>query len=124
MSNLTSSNRDYVVFQNQIKNIIRDTRIRISEAAYAKLVQLYWKIGKHITEKQEAVGWGKVAIEQLARDLQQFAGEISCGRNSTIIAKMKAPAKCKYYLKATSELSDANILKQKLRKELCEGEKE
>jgi hypothetical protein len=30
---------------------------------------LYWDLGKLITEKQQAAGWGDAVIEQVARDL-------------------------------------------------------
>ncbi len=66
---------EYRALLAQIKTTIRDTRIRVARAVTGELVQLYWRLGKSIVEKQEQQGWGKAVVEQLAHDLQQsFAG--------------------------------------------------
>jgi hypothetical protein len=36
-----------------------------------QLIALYWDIGRLITEKQRASGWGDTVIEQIARDLSR-----------------------------------------------------
>ena len=44
-------------------------------AVNRELVDLYWELGAAIQSKQEAAGWGKAVVENLARDLQtEFPG--------------------------------------------------
>jgi len=40
-----------------------------------ELIQLYWQIGKDITERQRREGWGKSLVERLSRDIRaEFPG--------------------------------------------------
>ena len=65
----------YLKFLNDVKNRVRDSRIRVARAANKELIQLYWWIGKEIAEKQEQLGWGKSVVENLSRDLRKiFSG--------------------------------------------------
>ena len=68
---------------NQIyNNTLKDIKTRIYAGQYAamravnkELINLYWDIGKIITEKQKMEGWGKSVVQQLAKDLQiEFSG--------------------------------------------------
>ncbi len=65
------SETDYRNFLDNIKAEVRKTRIHVARAANRELIQLYWWLGKNITEKQEALGWGKSVVEQLAKDLRK-----------------------------------------------------
>jgi len=41
----------------------------------AELIQLYWEIGEEIERQQREQGWGKSAVEILAKELQkEFPG--------------------------------------------------
>lgn len=65
----------YLKFLNDVKNRVRDSRIRVARAANKELIRLYWWIGKEIAEKQEQLGWGKSVVENLSRDLRKiFSG--------------------------------------------------
>ncbi len=58
-----------------MKDLVRNSRIRVAQAANKELIQLYWWIGKEIAEKQEQLGWGKSVVEQLSQDLRNtFSG--------------------------------------------------
>ncbi len=59
----------YRQFLDEIKTEIRQAKIRVARSANRELIQLYWRLGKAITDKQEALSWGKSVVEQLARDL-------------------------------------------------------
>ncbi len=62
----------YRQFLDEVKTEIRQAKIRVARSANHELIQLYWRLGKAITDKQEALGWGKSVVEQLARDLQRI----------------------------------------------------
>ena len=60
----------YAELLNRLKSRISATQIRAALAANGEVIQLYWDVGKEITERQEREGWGSSIIERLARDLQ------------------------------------------------------
>ncbi|MFK8161513.1 MAG: PDDEXK nuclease domain-containing protein, partial [Lewinella sp.] len=53
-----------------LKSAIRDARYRAVRQVNRALIELYWEIGRQIVESQEAHGWGKSTVEELARDLR------------------------------------------------------
>ena len=53
-----------------IKNQIRDARLRTALAVNSELIELYWRIGREILERQERDGWGAKVVERLAIDLR------------------------------------------------------
>lgn len=61
----------YQHFLAEVSTDIRQTRIRVAGAANRELIQLYWRLGKGIAQKQAELGWGKSVVEQLASDLQK-----------------------------------------------------
>ncbi|HCS65961.1 MAG TPA: DUF1016 domain-containing protein [Cellvibrio sp.] len=62
----------YRQFLDEVKTEIRRAKIRVAGSANREMTQLYWRLGKAITEKQDTLGWGKSVVEQLARDLQRI----------------------------------------------------
>ena len=54
----------------QLKDTIRQARLRASLAVNAELVRLYWHIGRDILDRQEGSGWGGKVVERLAADLR------------------------------------------------------
>ncbi len=72
MSTPSVQESKYQAFLDQVKGEIRKARIQVARSANRELIQLYWWIGKEITEKQEQLGWGKSVVEQLAKDLQKI----------------------------------------------------
>ena len=59
----------YVRWLTELKAAISTSRRRTVAAANSALVELYWRIGREILERQRAHGWGAKVIERLARDL-------------------------------------------------------
>lgn len=74
MSELAAS--DYGNFLVAVKTRIRQAQYQALRATNKELLSLYWDIGESIHRKQEALGWGKGVVENLARDLQaEFPGQ-------------------------------------------------
>jgi predicted nuclease of restriction endonuclease-like (RecB) superfamily len=66
---------DYTQFLVEIKARIRSAQYEAMKAVNKEMIQLYWDIGKRITEKQKESGWGKSVVETLSWDLQkEFPG--------------------------------------------------
>ena len=66
---------DYTHLLAEVKERIRSAQYAALKAVNQELVGLYWDIGKMITERQQAEGWGKSVVQQLAADLQtEFPG--------------------------------------------------
>lgn len=66
---------NYRQFLDTVKTEIRQTKIQVARTTNRELIQLYWRLGKTITQKQEELGWGKSVVAQLSQDLQAtFAG--------------------------------------------------
>ena len=70
-----SKQNDYFQFLVEIKERIRKSQYEIAKTVNSEIIQLYWDIGRNITEKQKTLGWGKSVVETLAEDLQkEFPG--------------------------------------------------
>jgi predicted nuclease of restriction endonuclease-like (RecB) superfamily len=54
---------------------IREAQHRALQSVNKELTALYWAIGQRIVQNQEAHGWGKFIVAQLAKELQkEFVG--------------------------------------------------
>lgn len=62
---------DYAAVLHEIKQRIRQERLRIVVAANSALVRLYWDIGRMILERQDRAGWGARVVDRLACDLRK-----------------------------------------------------
>jgi predicted nuclease of restriction endonuclease-like (RecB) superfamily len=60
----------YLAFLDEVKTEIRQARIQVARLANRELIQLYWRLGKVIAERQTQSGWGKSVVEQLSQDLR------------------------------------------------------
>lgn len=54
-----------------IKHEIQTARFYVVKAITKEHIELYWKIGKIILEKQKEQGWGKSVVEKISHDLQK-----------------------------------------------------
>lgn len=63
-------NSAYVELLGAIKARIVDAQYQALKAVNKELINLYWDIGKDISERQKTENWGKSVVEQLAKDLQ------------------------------------------------------
>ena len=60
---------DYVAWMQSVKDRVRAARYRAQVAANQEMLLLYWDLGHDIIERQQAQGWGKAVIPQMAKDL-------------------------------------------------------
>ena len=67
----------YSSFLSDLKERIREARLRTSLAVNRELVLLYWQIGKDILARQESEGWGTKIIDRLAADLRRDFPEMT-----------------------------------------------
>ena len=66
---------DYAALVTEIKGHIRDAQYRALRAVNKELIDLYWNIGRLITEKQQGATWGFSVVEKLAADVRsEFPG--------------------------------------------------
>jgi predicted nuclease of restriction endonuclease-like (RecB) superfamily len=67
---ISELDKDYGLTLQDLKEKIRQARLRASMIASAQLLQVYWEIGRVILEKQKKLGWGAKIIDRLAADLK------------------------------------------------------
>ena len=66
---------EYLQTLKQLVENIRQARYNMLKSVSKQTVELYWNIGKTISEKIELESWGSGTVEKLAKDLQfEFAG--------------------------------------------------
>lgn len=66
---------DYPQLLERLKREIGAARTRAVLAVNEELIQLYWRIGKEILERQQHEGWGTKVIDRLSADLRkEFPG--------------------------------------------------
>jgi predicted nuclease of restriction endonuclease-like (RecB) superfamily len=66
---------DYQHFLCDVLEKIQSARYAMLESVSKQTVALYWEIGRAVSKKMQAKGWGKSIVEQLAKDLQtEFQG--------------------------------------------------
>lgn len=66
--------QEYPNFLSDIKNRIRSSQYEAMKAVNTHMLELYWYIGKQISEKQQS-GWGDSVVESLSQDIQkEFPG--------------------------------------------------
>ncbi len=68
-------NKEYKVFLNELKNKIRNARLKAALAVNQEVIELYWYIGQQIIEKQKTTNWGDKLIETLSNDLRHSFSE-------------------------------------------------
>lgn len=61
----------------QIKTDIQQAQLRAAISVTRELITLYWRIGKHLSEKISKEGWGAKTLERLARDLKSAFPKLS-----------------------------------------------
>jgi DUF1016 N-terminal domain len=60
----------------EIKTRIRQAQNRAVMSANSEMIRMYWDIGRMVTVKQDAEGWGASVIPRLAVDLHNDLPEI------------------------------------------------
>lgn len=64
------ADKDYGKVLQQLKEKIRQARLRASHTVNKQLLALYWEIGYTILQQENTEGWGAKIVETLARDLK------------------------------------------------------
>lgn len=65
---------DIVKYENdfqKIVSIIENAKIRAIKAVNTELIEMYWQIGKYISEKSKNDGWGKGVVKEFSDFLQK-----------------------------------------------------
>lgn len=62
--------KDYGLILQDLKEKIRQARLRASFTVNAQLLHLYWEIGNTILQRKKKEAWGTKIIDQLAADLR------------------------------------------------------
>lgn len=97
-------------FVEALKAHIRESQVRAALAVNRALLTLYWNIGRAITERQEAEGWGARVIDQLADEIQRaFPGVGGFSRPN--IYRMRA-----FYLVRPAAVGATAIVSQTVRR--------
>lgn len=66
---------DYGAFLADLKVRVRSAQLNAAVTVNAKMIRLYWDIGRAIVERQRQHGWGKAVVDRLAADVQrEFPG--------------------------------------------------
>jgi len=120
-------------FITEIKEKVRQAQLEALKAVNVHLINLYWELGKAISEKQ-TLGWGKSIVQNLSKELQnefpsmtgfsasnlfymvQFyteyhadtnlqplVGEISWSKHLVILSKCKDPQERQFYILSTKK---------------------
>jgi predicted nuclease of restriction endonuclease-like (RecB) superfamily len=72
---ISDDNKEYINFLAEVKQRIKSSQYEALKAVNKQLINLYWEIGALIVSRQDAEGWGKSIVNQLAKDLQtEFPG--------------------------------------------------
>lgn len=100
---------EYAATLTALKERIHAGRMRAALAVNKEVIDLYWSIGKTITERQQAEGWGKSVVERLAADLRDAFPDMK-GFSPANIWRMRA-----FYLVWPSLNIDDSILAQSVR---------
>ena len=66
---------NYRPFLDHVLTKIQTARYEMLKSVSRQTVELYWEIGKSVSEQMQNEGWGRSIVEQLSQDLQrEFPG--------------------------------------------------
>ncbi len=68
---LLAKNKEYMQLLHKIKVRVRSAQIKAAISINQELIQLYWDMGKMITERQAKGKWGDSIVDLLAQDLKR-----------------------------------------------------
>ncbi len=73
MSNNKSivDNNEYKKFLIELKEKVKNSQLKAAVKVNYELLDLYWNLGKEITEKQVKYSWGEAFIPNLSKDLKK-----------------------------------------------------
>jgi predicted nuclease of restriction endonuclease-like (RecB) superfamily len=80
---------NYSALLGEVKERIQAAQTRAAASVNRELIRLYWEIGRMISERQDAEGWGAKVIDRLAADLANELPEVK-GFSARNLKRMKA----------------------------------
>ncbi len=78
----------YFEFLESVKETITDAQLRVARQVNTALIELYWRIGGMIRDRQQQQGWGAKVITRLAADLRTAYPEMR-GRSPCNLRHMR-----------------------------------
>lgn len=85
---IKQKDKDYIVWVSDIKKLIQSTQIKAAILVNKELLNLYWNIGKSISEKVEKGKWGSSIVEELSKDLKnEFPNQKGFSRSNLFSMK-------------------------------------
>ncbi len=80
----------YAELLAQVKADVLTTRLRAARTVNVELIELHWRIGRLILDRQEHQGWGTKVIDRLTADLrEELPGTLGWSRSN--LFSMRAP---------------------------------
>jgi predicted nuclease of restriction endonuclease-like (RecB) superfamily len=61
---------------NSILSLIKTAKERIVKTVNTEIIDLYWQIGKEVSEKTKNGGWGKSVVEELSKHIAANFGNM------------------------------------------------
>lgn len=74
--NMEPNTSEYKKWITELKSKIHAARRKVAYSINSQLLEMYWEIGKDISEKQQKSKWGSKFIEQIALELKHEFPEI------------------------------------------------
>lgn len=71
MSLTKPTSTEYLNWVKELKSKIQASQIKAAIRVNRELLELYWELGKSISEKINSTNWGNSIVETLAKDLQK-----------------------------------------------------
>lgn len=87
---------------HDLKERVQQAQVRAALSVNRELILLYWQIGRDISARMQAEGWGAKVVDRLARDLRHEFPEM----------KGFSPRNIRYMRAFAEALSDGTILQQ------------
>ena len=91
--------KSYADLLTGIKARVQTARIRAGLAVNHELIQLYWDIGKLVSERQNEEGWSSAVIDRLSADIRREFPDLK-GFSARNIWRMKS-----FYIAYKEELT-------------------
>lgn len=71
MSLIKADNIEYIEWVKDLKSKILSTQIKAAILVNQELLNLYWELGRSISEKTNSANWGSSIVESLSNDLKR-----------------------------------------------------
>ena len=66
-----TNDKEYKKFLVELKEKVKNSQLKAAIKVNYELLNLYWELGKKITEKQKEYSWGDSFISNLSNDLKK-----------------------------------------------------